>query len=143
MDITYRKAEKVDMETIYKLSEELIYKYEDIASIDLERVLAWVKKKIEDNICEYTCIFADGKKAGYYRVHTENEETEIDDLYLLPEYQRQGIGTSVIQKCCAESALPVFLYVFVKNQDAIRLYKRLGFEIAETVRETRYIMRKI
>ena len=142
MDITYRKAEKVDIEAIYKFSEELIYRYEDTSAIDMARVLPWVRKKIENNIGEYTCILADGKKAGYYRVHTENEETEIDDLYLLPEYQRQGIGTSVIQKCCAESALPVFLYAFVKNHDAVRLYKRLGFEIAETVRETRYIMRR-
>ena len=142
MDISYRRAEKSDVKTIYKLSEALIYKYEDIASIDLARVLAWVRKKIEDNIEEYRCIFADGKKAGYYRVHTENGETEIDDLYLFSEYQRRGIGTRVIEKCCAESELPVILYVFVKNYDAVRLYKRLGFEISETVRGTRYIMRK-
>ena len=142
MDITYRKAERLDVETIYKLSEELIYKYEDIDSIDIERVLPWVRKKIENNIDEYFCILADGEKAGYYRVCDANGETEIDDLYVFSEYQRRGIGTKVIEKCCAESEFPVFLYVFVKNSDAVKLYKRLGFEIAETVRGTRYIMRR-
>ena len=142
MEITYRKAEFADAESIYKLSEELIYKYEDISAIDVERVLAWVRKKIENNIGEYVCVLADREKAGYYRAHTENGETELDDLYIYPQYQRRGIGTKIIEKCCSETEYPIFLYVFIKNIDAVRLYERLGFEITETVHGTRYIMRK-
>lgn len=34
------------------------------------------------------------------------------------------------------------LYVFSKNQGAVSLYKRLGFEIIKTVNSSRYIMRR-
>ena len=34
------------------------------------------------------------------------------------------------------------LYVFIKNQRAISLYRKLGFEVVETVRDSRFIMKR-
>ena len=67
---------------------------------------------------------------------------ELDDLYVLPEYRRRGIGTMIIEKCCSESDLPIFLYVFSGNTGAVSLYQRLGFRITESVGGTRYIMQR-
>ena len=142
MNLYFERAKKEDIEPIYNFCRDIIYKYEDIDSIDLDKVLAWVKKKIENNIDEYVCVFEDRSKAGYYRAHSENGKTELDDLYIFPQYQRKGIGTRVIEKCCAEAAEPVFLYVFIRNTDAVKLYKRLGFEVVETIRDSRYIMQR-
>ena len=64
---------------------------------------------------------------------------EIDDLYIFPEFQNQGIGTAVIRKCC-ESRLPVMLYVFTRNTGAFALYRRLGFRVTETIGNSRCIM---
>ena len=69
-----------------------------------------------------------------------DEGWEIDDLYVLPEFQGRGIGTFTVRKCLEEGE-NVFLYVFSKNQGAVRLYSSLGFEISEKVSPTRYIMR--
>ena len=143
MKITYDNATSVDVECIYQFCKQLIDKYEDVASIDYDKVLLWVRRKIETSIDEYTTIFADGKKAGYYRFFKNSDgEYELDDLYIFPEFQDKGIGTAVIKKCCSSVGEPVMLYVFIKNHRAVALYKRLGFEVVETVGGTRYIMKK-
>lgn len=117
-------------------------RYEDLASIDYGKVLAWVRRKIEGNIGEYTRVLLNGEPAGYYRLCPAEGMMELDDLYILPQYQRRGIGTAVIKKCCGETNLPVMLYVFTRNSDAVSLYQRLGFRVTETVGATRCIMVK-
>mgnify|MGYP003304164683 CR=1 FL=1 len=142
MNITYDSAKIEDVERVYQLCEQLIHDYEIIDRIDLDRVLRWVRKKIANCINEYTTVFVDGKKAGYYHFYkNEDGEYEIDDLYIFPEFQNQGIGSSVIRKCCSEVDGPVMLYVFIKNHRAVSLYKRLGFDVVETVNDSRYIMK--
>lgn len=140
MNLTFAPAQPADIDTIYRFSKELIDAYEDLASIDYEKVLAWVRRKIENNISEYTCIFRDGRKAGFYRFCPADGMMEIDDLYIFPEFHSQGIGTAVIEKCCAETGTPVMLYVFTRNTKAVSLYRRLGFRITQTIGQSRCIM---
>lgn len=143
MHITYRKATVEDIEPIYALCKQLIHDHERLESIDYPKVMNWVRKKIETSIDEYTAIYANGQKAGYYHFY-QNEDGlfEIDDLYVLTAFQNRGIGTEAIRKCCASVNSAVMLYVFIENKRAVSLYKRLGFEIVETVHGSRYIMRK-
>ena len=141
MKLSFDKAELSDVDRIYSLCKQLIDAYEDVDAIDYGSVLLWVRKKIERFIDEYTVIYADGKKSGYYRFYKNGDGAyEIDDLYILPGFQNQGIGSEVIRRCCETTDEPVMLYVFVKNKRAVSLYERLGFEIAETVNKSRYIM---
>lgn len=143
MDLKFEKASIEDVECIFALSKQLIDDYEHIENIDYDKVLKWVRKKIEDNVDEYACVFVDGEKAGYYHfLQSEDQLYELDDLYIFPAYQNRGIGTQIITKCCEEANCPVFLYVFIKNSRAVSLYERLGFRIVETIKDSRYIMRK-
>lgn len=142
MKLEYRAAEKADAEQIFQMSRENIDQYEDIKAIDYEKVLAWVRRKIENHIGEYVCILCDAENAGYYRMHLENEKMELDDLYLLPAFQNRGIGTAAITKCLAKTEKPVFLYVFTRNVRAMALYRRLGFQVTEQVGKTRCIMER-
>ena len=139
MDITFIKAEAADIPAIYDLNKKLIEKYENLQKIDFEKVLQWMKNKIESHINEYACVMSGKEKIGYYYFHQAGDEMEIDDLYIFPPYQNKGIGTSIIQKCLCETDFPIFLYVFIKNIKAVNLYKRLGFEISE-IKNTRYVM---
>lgn len=142
MNITYSRATSSDIAQIYLLCKQLIDAYENVESIDYDKVLKWVQKKIETSINEYTAVYADGKKAGYYHFYkNEDGEYEIDDLYIFDNFQSKGIGTEIIKKCCSSVDEPVMLYVFINNKRAVSLYKRLGFEIVETIRDSRYIMR--
>ena len=66
MILTYGKASLDDADRIYKLSKSLIDEYEDVEAIEYDKVLRWVRNKIIGSIGEYTAVFADGVKAGYY-----------------------------------------------------------------------------
>ena len=143
MNITYQGAKPEDIELIYALCKALIHRYERLETMDYDRVMAWVRRKIEASIGEYTAVYANGQKAGYYHFYqNEDGQFEIDDLYVFPEYQNQGIGSGVIKKCCASVSAPVMLYVFIENKRAVSLYKRLGFEVTQTVHGSRYMMKR-
>lgn len=142
MKITYKKATADDIVPVFELCKKLIQDYEALESIDFPKVTKWIRRKIELSIDEYTVIYANANKAGYYHFYKNDDgQFEIDDLYVFPEFQNQGIGSGVIKKCCASVNAPVMLYVFIENKRAVSLYTRLGFEIAETINGSRYIMR--
>ena len=143
MNITYQGARPEDIEPIYALCKELIHRYEQLETIDYDRVMAWVRRKIESSISEYTVVYANGKKAGYYHFYrNEDGQFELDDLYIFPEFQNRGIGTEIIEACCNSVNAPVMLYVFIENKRAVSLYKRLGFEVTQTVHGSRYRMQR-
>ena len=140
MDIQYLPATLEDRQTLYLLNEALIRKYEDMASIDWEAVSRFVRRKLELRLGEYTCIYLGGKKAGFFRFYRNGDDYELDDLYILPEFQNQGIGTGVLKKCIAEANGDIFLYVFTRNTGALRLYERMSFVVTDQVSPTRYRM---
>lgn len=61
------------------------------------------------------------------------EDIHIIDIALLPDYQRRGIGGHLITRLCEEAAASRrFVSLRVqKTSRALRLYLRLGFEIAK------------
>ena len=65
---------------------------------------------------------------------------ELDDLYVLPVYRNQGIGSKILEKCMAESKENLYFYVFSRNLCAISFYERHGFSVQKTVGNTRLIM---
>lgn len=140
MMLSYGPALPEDADNLFRLNKELIDQYETVQDIPYEDVLAWVRRKIEKNIHTYTRIYAGGVHAGFYRLVPNGEQMELDDLYIFPEFQSRGMGTRVLEKCCDETDKPVMLYVFVRNTGAWKLYERLGFEIREKIRDSRYIM---
>lgn len=143
MNLTYEKTKAEDAACIFAWNKQLIETYEDLESIDYARVLKWVKQKIERHLCEYVTVYADGEKAGFYRFFkNEIGKYELDDLYILPTFQRRGIGTAVIERCCAQAEDHVMLYVFLRNERAITLYQRLGFRPTQNVHRTRQIMER-
>lgn len=143
MNITYETATAADIEPVYQLCKALILSYEDTESIDLEKVLKWVRRKLEKSIGEYTVIRLGAEKAGYcHFFRNEDGEYELDDLYVFPEFRGKGIGSEAVLRCCGLVNEPVMLYVFVRNERAVALYKRLGFEITRNITGSRCIMRR-
>ena len=67
---------------------------------------------------------------GWISVVDHEDYTTIEELYVLPESQRKGIGTSVLREVIEYVRLrnvPLRLRVFDINRGGIRLYERLGF----------------
>lgn len=139
MNLWFVKATIEDAEEIFIQAKELIDTYEDLSAIDYEKVLAWVKCKIENHIAEYQCVLSEGEKCAYYRLC---DDGELDDLYVLPAWRNRGIGSAIMKKCVEVSKGNLYLYVFSGNIRAISFYERQGFAIREAVGNTRFILER-
>ena len=102
-DATYRKFPK-----LHSAEQDL----EHFRSV-LERSRVFIVKQ-DGQVAAY-CAFANGW---------------LTDLYVAPEYQRQGLGTLLLDKAKDESS-ELQLWTFQENESARRFYERNGFVSAE------------
>ncbi len=78
-----------------------------------------------------------GERIGVMRIDRFVTHFQLDHLYILPEYQRCGIGTHILKSLLEESCevgLPVRLRL-LRSNPVIRLYQRLGFIVTEETAE--------
>ena len=93
------------------LSAEFIQKEEDqIAQVYLPLCQTWVWKD------------GAGSSLGFISLMGN----EIGGLFVLPEFQNQGIGKALIHFIAVDFA-PLLVDVFAKNQSGIRFYEKMGF----------------
>lgn len=72
------------------------------------------------------------QKVGRLIVVRRDVEIRLADIALLPHYRNSGIGTALVQDLmmeAKESGKPLRLQVETLNEQARRLYERLGFSI--------------
>lgn len=89
-------------------------------------------------------IKADNQPIGSVDVEEKEKSIFISGLYLLPDYQSQGIGTEIIQGLIKEAETKkkrLELEVLKVNTRAQKLYQRLGFILEERDKE-KYFMYK-
>ena len=82
-------------------------------------------------------------KYPYLLFDADDTTLELDDLFILPPYRRQGIASEILRYCISESERrhkPLMLYVFTQNLPALLLYEKMGFEVQEIASPTRQIM---
>jgi ribosomal protein S18 acetylase RimI-like enzyme len=80
-------------------------------------------------------------RVGAITVERHDTHSQIEDIYILKEFQNQGIGTSIILDLIEEarqSYKPVRLGVLSSSPARIR-YERLGFVVVQT-KPQRYFM---
>jgi ribosomal-protein-alanine N-acetyltransferase len=90
----------------------------------------------------------DGKIAGYIMCRVEVglssiglsglvKKGHVVSVAVLPEHRRKGIGEALVTQAMAGmrkyNAKQCFLEVRVTNQEAVSLYKKLGFEVTRTI----------
>ncbi len=69
----------------------------------------------------------DGEVVGYVTV----DDGELNDLYVQPGWQGQGIGAALLAKAKALSPGELSLWAFQRNAGARRFYERHGFILTE------------
>lgn len=78
---------------------------------------------------------------GVFMVDRCPTHIQLEQIYLLPEYQRMGIGTALLKNLIAEasqSRMPIRLHVMVVNP-AKSFYEQLGFIVTEATPEFFYM----
>jgi ribosomal protein S18 acetylase RimI-like enzyme len=88
-------------------------------------------------------IALDGQDIGWVEFRQTGDEVFLKQLYISPRHQRRGIGSQVMRLLLEEqrgAAKSMALFV-LKNNPALRFYRRHGFDI---VRETytTFVMRR-
>jgi ribosomal protein S18 acetylase RimI-like enzyme len=82
-------------------------------------------------------VLVDNTSVGVFVVERFLTHIQIEQIYLLPEYQRVGIGTALIKSLMFEAAqfkIPIRLRVMAVNS-AKSFYERLGFIVTEATLE--------
>jgi len=85
-------------------------------------------------------VVVDGQPVGVVQLFDSKDVVEIGEIQVLPKHQNRGIGTSIVSdviESAKKNSKCASLYLGLKNQGALRLYKRLGFE--ETARSDTHI----
>ena len=77
---------------------------------------------------KFQLINSDNQKIGRLYVCELENEIQIIDLTLLPEFRSQGIGTQIITDILQTAEKPVQIYLESFNQ-SINLFTRLGFQM--------------
>ncbi len=88
---------------------------------------------------EFLIAERNGRPVGFFnmtRIDTDGD-VELTALYILPEYQRQGIGKELFVGCFSllSQAQQLFVYVDDLNDPAKAFYEKLGFELLEVFDE--------
>ena len=85
----------------------------------------------------------DGQPIGIMKVERTDTHIQLHQLFILPEYQRRGIGSGLLEGLLTEagqSGLPVRLRVLRVNP-AKGLYERYGFRVTSEEPERFYMQR--
>lgn len=111
----------------------------DLPEDEILKINNYVDRNIPKEINEYKLIMVDNKRIGCYLVIKKDDGVMLDEIFLEDEFRNKGIGSSIINEIL-ESNNIVYLWVYKENINAIKLYKKLGFNILEET-ETRYYMK--
>lgn len=92
----------------------------------------WTMEQVRGEISDSTTsvVEVDDERVGRVRVTRTADYIELSGIQLLPDFQRHGIGTAIIEDLKAQAAsvgVPLDLGVEKDNPDAHKLYERLGF----------------
>lgn len=137
----YQTATKKEISTLVDLNLENLDTYDPRSKKQRDYLKKYLKETISEAIKNYQVIYLNQTKIGYYCIELGDEGYEFVDFYLLPDYRHQGYGKQILQEI-----LPtypnLYLYVFTRNQIAIKLYQQFGFEEVEKISSSRIKMKK-
>jgi len=131
--VTERKARDTDTEFAYVARERSMRKYVEQTWGEWNE--AHTKGQIAEDVfhSRLSILEVNHEPVGLMRIDVHAMHVDIDQLFLLPEFQRRGIGTGLLQGILARAQdknLPVRVWVLRVNP-ARTLYERMGFYVFE------------
>jgi len=140
-EVSLRPATADDSEFAYRATRDTMREYV------LATWGAWndeeVRRRSSENIADgcTQIIELEHTAIGIHVVEREPDSIRLLQIFILPGYQRRGIGSQLIERLLAEARsarLPLRLRVLRVNP-AFALYQRMGFKVVDATPE-RYFM---
>ena len=140
MEYKLEKATLNDIDKLIEYKKNTIYEYaNNIDEEEINKIDNYIINEVPKLLDDYLNIIVDGKKVGCVLITKKDDGKLLDEIYLEEDYRCLGIGSMII-KNILESNNIVYLWVYKDNIKAIKLYKRLGFNII-TETDSRYYMK--
>ena len=141
----YKNGKQEEIKFIYDLKKEVYMKYVDsiYGEWNEENQKKLFERFMKENSKNIELIYLKDELVGFYNGKDKDNNTfEIGNICVKPEYQNKGIGTAVLKEILFEhKEQNIKLQVFKINENAIKLYEKMGFEKTDET-ETHYIMIK-
>ncbi len=91
---------------------------------------------LETDNCNLFVLTDEGEVVGKAHAFTESDRVRLTDIAVLPKAQGQGFGKALIRHAVNHALVRnktrIFLDVETKNENALKLYQSLGFNIINT-----------
>ncbi|MEM7378383.1 MAG: GNAT family N-acetyltransferase [Pseudomonadota bacterium] len=87
-------------------------------------------------------LMVDGTRIGFFALEESGRDLRLEQLFIHPDWQRQGIGGRLIEQCQARSrqrCTPIRLSV-LRSNPARRFYHRCGFVEESRTRTSRKLV---
>ncbi len=139
MDIQLFKAELKDAQTIWEMQvksfQKLLDKYQDFETSPASETVDNVRRRLEQENTYYYFICMADEKVGAVRVidyHKENENKRISPIFVLPEFQGQGIAQKAIRLCEAVHGSKGWeLDTILQEKGNCHLYEKMGYHATD------------
>ncbi|MYB50382.1 MAG: GNAT family N-acetyltransferase [Dehalococcoidia bacterium] len=152
MEISFETSDNLNTRLAGEDDKEFAYQAKRAAFRGyVEQVWGWdedKQRKLHDQrftAQDFCVISLDGTDVGIMSVDLEPDSVFVNQIYILPEHQKQGIGRrcmSIVVEEAKKLNLPVRLRVLKVNPRAVVFYERLGFTIAGDT-DTHLLMQKV
>jgi len=132
-EIEQQKMQLIKFNNIKRKNEVTLYsdKYKE-EYINLHQSdTYWTGEKVLTALDKFKVILAikDNKVIGYVDITHKYEENEPYDVYVKEEYRNKGIATDMLSYAIElDKNKRIMLLVDIDNDNAIKLYEKLGFE---------------
>lgn len=103
-----------------------IFKNDNVSFNEMQ-VLNEIEKLSQPSALDNIYVYDDGIVKAMVKIEDVGEKTKISEFFVDPFFQREGIGTKILNNVI-EKSKEVFLYVLDKNERAIRFYVKMGFK---------------
>ena len=126
-----RRVTKSDYDFIFQVKKDAYKKYVEMCfgSWNEEQQREYFRKFIETYKEGAFIISFGGDDIGFYNGCATENDYEIGNICIVPEYQNRGIGTAVLKDVLAENAGKKITLQYFKQNPVGRLYERLGFKV--------------
>ncbi len=139
-DIGLRPTTSADSEFVYQTKKAALGKYiAQTRGWDEQYQREYHRKDFDASVIQIVTL--QDKDVGWVVFTRSDDQIQINELYILPEYQRRGIGSHLVSKLLEEARekhIPVRLGV-LKVNPARRFYQKLGLRVVGET-ETHYQM---
>jgi ribosomal protein S18 acetylase RimI-like enzyme len=132
LEVTLRAATPADESFLFDLRKATMDEHLKRAGESFDERAHWERLRYRYNDAHIVC--CGSERLGLFKFFRDADEWTIVQIQILPTYQGRGIAAHLVGEFLAQAdgaGVPVKLSVLKENR-AINLYRRLGFQVVDT-----------